>query len=66
MSIDAVADIVAIQAAVDIECMDLLQAAHSFHIAQQLVDYGRVGYLQIDSGRIGGIGPAKPAAPASP
>ena len=60
------ADIAAIHAAVDMECMNLLQAAHSFHMVQQLVDYGRVGYLQIDSGRIGGIGPAKPAAPASP
>jgi L-alanine-DL-glutamate epimerase-like enolase superfamily enzyme len=57
-----VADIAAIHAAVDMECMDLLQAAHSFHMAQQLVDYGRVGFLQIDCGRIGGIGPAKRAA----
>ena len=38
------------------------EAAHSFHMAQQLVDYGRVGYLQIDCGRVGGIGPAKRAA----
>ena len=30
MSIDAVADIAAIHTAVDIECMDLLQAAHTF------------------------------------
>lgn len=38
------------------------EAAHNFHMAQQLVDYGKVGYLQIDCGRIGGIGPAKRAA----
>jgi L-alanine-DL-glutamate epimerase-like enolase superfamily enzyme len=38
------------------------EAAHNFHMAQQLVDYGRVGFLQIDCGRIGGIGPAKRAA----
>jgi L-alanine-DL-glutamate epimerase-like enolase superfamily enzyme len=31
-------------------------------MAQQLVDYGKVGFLQIDCGRIGGIGPAKRAA----
>ena len=30
MSIDAVADIAAIHAAVDMECMDLPQAAHTF------------------------------------
>ena len=28
-------------------------------MAQHLIDYGRVGYIQIDCGRIGGIGPAK-------
>jgi L-alanine-DL-glutamate epimerase-like enolase superfamily enzyme len=60
--LESVADIAAIHAAVDMECMDLLQAAHSFHMAQQLVDYGRVGFLQIDCGRIGGIGQAKRAA----
>ena len=38
------------------------EAAHNFHMAQQLVDYGKVGFLQIDCGRIGGIGPAKRAA----
>ena len=38
------------------------EASHNFHMAQQLVDYGKVGFLQIDCGRIGGIGPAKRAA----
>jgi len=31
-------------------------------MAQHLIDYGHVGYLQVDCGRIGGIGPAKRAA----
>jgi L-alanine-DL-glutamate epimerase-like enolase superfamily enzyme len=31
-------------------------------MAQHLIDYGRVGYIQIDTGRIGGIGPAKQVA----
>ncbi len=38
------------------------EAAHNFHMAQHLIDYGKVGYIQIDCGRIGGIGPAKRAA----
>jgi L-alanine-DL-glutamate epimerase-like enolase superfamily enzyme len=38
------------------------EGAHNFYMAQHLVDYGRVGYIQIDCGRIGGIGPAKRAA----
>ncbi len=38
------------------------EGAHNFHMAQHLIDYGRVGYIQIDCGRIGGIGPAKRVA----
>jgi L-alanine-DL-glutamate epimerase-like enolase superfamily enzyme len=38
------------------------EASHNFHMAQQLIDYGNVDYIQIDCGRIGGIGPAKRAA----
>ena len=38
------------------------EASHNFHMAQQLIDYGGVGFIQIDCGRIGGIGPAKRAA----
>jgi len=38
------------------------EAAHNFHMAQHLIDYGNVGYIQIDCGRIGGIGPAKRVA----
>lgn len=35
------------------------EGAHNFHMARHLIDYGNVGYIQVDSGRIGGIGPAK-------
>ncbi len=38
------------------------EAAHNFHMAQHLIDYGRVRYIQIDCGRIGGIGPARRTA----
>jgi L-alanine-DL-glutamate epimerase-like enolase superfamily enzyme len=38
------------------------EGAHNFYMAQHLIDYGRVGYIQVDSGRIGGIGPAKRVA----
>ncbi len=38
------------------------EASHNFHMAQQLIDYGKVRFVQIDCGRIGGIGPAKRAA----
>lgn len=34
------------------------EAAHSRHMAEHLIDYGRVNYIQIDCGRIGGVGPA--------
>jgi L-alanine-DL-glutamate epimerase-like enolase superfamily enzyme len=35
------------------------EGAHEVHMARHLIDYGRVGYIQIDCGRIGGIGPAR-------
>jgi len=38
------------------------EASHNFHMARQLIDYGKVAYVQIDCGRIGGIGPAKRVA----
>jgi L-alanine-DL-glutamate epimerase-like enolase superfamily enzyme len=38
------------------------EAAHSVHMARHLIDYGKVGFVQIDCGRIGGIGPAKKIA----
>ena len=38
------------------------EGAHNFYMAQHLIDYGRVGFIQIDTGRIGGVGPAKRVA----
>ena len=38
------------------------EAAHNFHMARNLIDYGGIGFVQIDCGRIGGIGPAKQVA----
>lgn len=38
------------------------EGAHNFYMAQQLIQYGGIGYVQIDCGRIGGIGPAKRVA----
>lgn len=34
------------------------EAAHNVAMARHLMDYGKVGFVQIDCGRIGGIGPA--------
>lgn len=38
------------------------EGAHNFYMAQHLIDYGKVGFVQIDTGRIGGIGPSKRVA----
>ena len=38
------------------------EGAHNVYMAKQLIDYGGVGYIQIDCGRIGGIGPSKEIA----
>ena len=38
------------------------EAAHDRFMAEHLMEYGRVGYIQIDCGRIGGLGPAKQVA----
>ena len=38
------------------------EAAHNVYMAQHIIDYGKVGFIQIDTGRIGGIGPAKKIA----
>lgn len=38
------------------------EGAHNAHQARHLVDYGRIGYVQVDTGRIGGIGPAAAVA----
>jgi L-alanine-DL-glutamate epimerase-like enolase superfamily enzyme len=38
------------------------EAAHNVFMARHTIDIGKVGYVQIDCGRIGGIGPAKQVA----
>jgi L-alanine-DL-glutamate epimerase-like enolase superfamily enzyme len=38
------------------------EGAHNFHMAKHLIDHGRIGFVQIDTGRIGGIAPAKRVA----
>ncbi len=38
------------------------EGAHNFSMARHLIDYGGIGYVQIDCGRIGGIAPAKQVA----
>lgn len=38
------------------------EAAHNAAMAEHLMVYGEVGFIQIDCGRIGGIGPAKAVA----
>ena len=38
------------------------EAAHNIHMARHLIDFGGVGFIQIDCGRIGGIGPSKQVA----
>ena len=38
------------------------EGAHNEHMARHMIDYGGVGYLQIDTGRIGGITVAKRVA----
>jgi L-alanine-DL-glutamate epimerase-like enolase superfamily enzyme len=38
------------------------EAAHNRHMAEHLIDFGGVGFIQIDCGRIGGLGPAKDVA----
>lgn len=49
------------------ECMKTVrsaggEAAHNRYMAEHLIDFGKVGYIQIDCGRIGGLGPAKQVA----
>jgi L-alanine-DL-glutamate epimerase-like enolase superfamily enzyme len=38
------------------------EAAHNIHMARHTIAYGKVGFVQIDCGRIGGIGPARQIA----
>jgi L-alanine-DL-glutamate epimerase-like enolase superfamily enzyme len=38
------------------------EASHNVYMARNIIDYGKIGFVQIDCGRIGGIGPAKAVA----
>ncbi|MBA3709458.1 MAG: mandelate racemase/muconate lactonizing enzyme family protein [Planctomycetes bacterium] len=38
------------------------EGSHNFHMARHLIDHAKVGFIQIDTGRIGGISPAKRVA----
>ncbi len=38
------------------------EGSQKYYDAQHLIDYGNIGFVQIDTGRIGGIGPAKQVA----
>ncbi len=38
------------------------EGAHTFYMAQHMIDYAGIGYVQIDAGRIGGITVAKQVA----
>jgi L-alanine-DL-glutamate epimerase-like enolase superfamily enzyme len=38
------------------------EGAHTVHMATNLIDYGGVRFIQVDSARIGGIGPSKAVA----
>jgi L-alanine-DL-glutamate epimerase-like enolase superfamily enzyme len=38
------------------------EGAHNFYMAAHLIEHGRIGFIQIDAGRIGGIGVAKRVA----
>jgi L-alanine-DL-glutamate epimerase-like enolase superfamily enzyme len=38
------------------------EASYNVFMARHTIDYGKVGFIQIDCGRIGGIGPAKAVA----
>jgi L-alanine-DL-glutamate epimerase-like enolase superfamily enzyme len=38
------------------------EGCHNFHMAQQMIDHARLGFVQIDVGRIGGVTTAKQVA----
>ena len=38
------------------------EGCHNYYMAQQMIDHGGLGYIQIDAGRIGGISVAKRVA----
>jgi L-alanine-DL-glutamate epimerase-like enolase superfamily enzyme len=41
------------------------EGCHTFHMAEQLLEYGDLGFIQIDAGRIGGISVARQVAEAA-
>jgi L-alanine-DL-glutamate epimerase-like enolase superfamily enzyme len=41
------------------------EGCHTYHMAEQLLDYAGLGYIQIDAGRIGGISEARKVAEAA-
>ena len=38
------------------------EGCHNFHMARHMIDYAGIGYIQVDSGRIGGITTAREVA----
>jgi L-alanine-DL-glutamate epimerase-like enolase superfamily enzyme len=38
------------------------EGSHNYHMAQHMIDYAGIGYVQIDAGRIGGISVSKEVA----
>lgn len=38
------------------------EGSHNFYMAQQMIDYAGIGYVQIDAGRIGGLSVSKQVA----
>lgn len=38
------------------------EGSHNYYVAQQMIDYAGIGYVQIDAGRIGGLSVAKQVA----
>ncbi|MBA2481056.1 MAG: mandelate racemase/muconate lactonizing enzyme family protein [Planctomycetes bacterium] len=38
------------------------EGSHNFHMARHMIDHAGVGFIQIDTGRIGGISPSKRVA----
>ncbi|MGW5361697.1 mandelate racemase/muconate lactonizing enzyme family protein [Actinopolymorpha pittospori] len=43
-------------------CLAAGEGAHDPHLALHLIDHAGIGYVQIDTGRVGGIGPARQVA----
>jgi L-alanine-DL-glutamate epimerase-like enolase superfamily enzyme len=41
------------------------EGCHTYHMAEQLLEYADLGYIQIDAGRIGGISEARKVAEAA-